>query len=58
MTFTELLSILQAIVEFPKELNEFVKLLRKTPEEQRQDVMKRVRDQKIKFDQNGRPTWE
>lgn len=52
--------ILQAIVaalQFPGEIMALAKMLRATPEQQRQSIVAAAQAEADKYQQTGRPTW-
>lgn len=53
-----ILSVIKALLSFPKELKEFIQYMEKTPSEKRDDIMKRVRGDSSKSADTGRPVWE
>jgi hypothetical protein len=54
---TDILVIIKTVLQFPATMLEFVKLVRKTPAEQHEDLLKRLSDEQKKFEETGRPTW-
>lgn len=58
MSFSLILSVLVALLKFPTELGAFIKLISKTPEEKRQEVMKAIQIESDAIDASGRPSWE
>lgn len=57
MGIAEILTLIGALFEFPKTILEFVKLLKKTPQEKHDDILKAIALEAKKFDDTGRPTW-
>jgi hypothetical protein len=53
-----ILSVLKALLNFPKELGDFIKLFEKTPEQRRIEIMEIVRAQSQESAKTGRPKWE
>lgn len=58
MTFAVVLEILLAILKFPKELSAFVRLISKTPEEKRNEIMLQVNAWMNESASGERPKWE
>lgn len=57
MSIAELLALITALAKFPSVILEFVKILQKTPEEKHEDLLKKIAEESIKFQETGRPTW-
>lgn len=57
MTFASIVELLKGIFAFPKTILEFVKLLRKTPVENHEDILKNIAAESKKFEDTGRPSW-
>lgn len=53
-----ILEILLAVLKFPAELSAFVRLISKTPEQKRQEIMKRIQAESDALDKGGRPSWD
>ena len=51
------LEIIKAVLQFPSVILEFVRLVKKTPQENHEDLLKRLADESKKFEETGRPTW-
>jgi len=58
MSFTLILQAILAILKFPKELGDFIRLLEKSPEEKRQEIHKKVLSEFNEMAKDERPTWE
>lgn len=58
MTLGAVFELIAAFFAFPKELLELARLLRKTPEEKRQEILAGARKVADAFEETGRPTWE
>lgn len=58
MTFAAIVEILLAILKFPTELSAFVRLISKTPEEKRTEIMRQVNAWMAESASGERPTWE
>lgn len=57
MTLSDIFNLLMAIFQFPKTILEFVKLLRKTPQERHEEIVKKIAEEAKRFEETGRPTW-
>lgn len=58
---TTLALILQAVVlalKFPKELADLIRLIEKTPEEKRQEIIQKVNKEMEDVLNGGRPKWD
>jgi hypothetical protein len=58
MTFAAILEILLAILKFPSELSAFVRLISKSPEEKRSEIMLQVNAWMDASASGERPKWE
>jgi len=58
MTLAQVLELLKGVLQFPGIVLEFVKLLRKTPQEKHEEILKLVNAEAAKFEEHGRPSWE
>lgn len=58
MTLMGVLEILLAILKFPAELSAFVRLISKTPEEKRSEIMIQVNVWMDESASGERPKWE
>jgi hypothetical protein len=47
-----------AVLKFPAELSAFIKLISKSPEEKRQEIMVQVQSWMDQSSSSDRPTWE
>jgi len=57
MIVTDILALVTAFFQFPKSLIEFAKLLKKTPQERHEEILKRIEEEAKGFQDTGRPTW-
>lgn len=57
MSFALILQAITAAFQFPGEIVALAKMLRSTPEEAREGIMKSVQAEADKYQQTGRPTW-
>lgn len=53
-----ILEVLLALLKFPGELSAFVRLISKSPEEKRQEIMTQVNAWMDDSASKDRPTWE
>lgn len=58
MSIALILQVLTALLRFPAELSAFIKLISKSPEEKRQEILKVIQAESDKLDQAGRPSWD
>ncbi len=56
--FALILQVVMAALKFPAELSAFIKLISKSPEEKRQEILSRIMVESDKIDQEGRPSWD
>ena len=47
-----------AALKFPEELRAFLLLIEKTPEEKRQEILKRIQEESDGLDHGSRPKWD
>lgn len=58
MTLSGFMAVLLAFLKFPGELTAFVRLISKTPEEKRQEIMVQVNAWMNESASGERPKWE
>lgn len=58
MTFAAALEIIAGFFTFSKEIFALIKMLKNTPEENRQKIMLAAQKEADTFKKTGRPTWE
>lgn len=58
MTFAAIMELITAVLTFPKEISALYKMLKATPEENRQKIMIAAQKECDSFKKTGRPTWE
>ena len=58
MDLSDLMVLIKGLIDFPSALLALVKLLRVTPQENHEAILKKISDESIAFEQTGRPTWE
>ncbi len=56
MGVAEILMLIKGVIEFPGVILQFVKLLRKTPQENHEDLLEAVRQEAKLFEETGRPS--
>ena len=54
---TQIIDLIKGVLQFPAVILEFVKILRKTPQENHESLLKRMAEESQKFSETGRPTW-
>lgn len=54
----ELFMLIQGILAFPKEIGALIELLKKTPQEQHEDIVKSIQKEAENFEKTGRPSWD
>lgn len=57
MTLAAWLELITLVLKFPSAILEVARLFQKTPEEKRQEILKRVMAESDALDKGGRPTW-
>lgn len=55
MTPGDIIALITGFFQFPKTILEFVKLLKKSPQEQHDDILKRILEEAKHFEETGRP---
>lgn len=58
MGVAEIIALIKGIFDFPKTILEFVKLLRKTPQEQHEQILVNIAAEAKHFEESGRPSWD
>ncbi len=58
MSLALILQVIMALLKFPKELGDFIRLISKSPEEKRQEIMKKIEAESQSIDHGGRPEWD
>ncbi len=58
MSLALILQVVLAALRFPKELGDFVRLLKKSPEEKRQKIASQVSAWMQESAESDRPSWE
>lgn len=57
-TFTLILQAILAVLKFPKELGDFMRLIEKTPVEKTTEILQRVNAEMEDVLRGGRPKWD
>ena len=57
MSLTLILQVLVAVMKFPKELGDFIRLLQDSPEEKRQKIQSQVSSWMKESAESERPKW-
>lgn len=52
-----ILAAIVAALQFPEAVVKLVNLLRKTPQEKHEDLLKKIDEEASKFENTGRPSW-
>ena len=52
-----LIQVLVAFFKFPAAVSALVKEFKDLPEESREKIMQKIREEQDKFKETGRPTW-
>lgn len=58
MSFAALIDLIKAALQFPEAMIQLVRLLRSTPEENHEALLKKISEEALRFEETGRPTWE
>lgn len=57
MTIAAVLEIIKGVLSFPDEVLSLIRMLKGTPEENRQKIMLAMQKEADSFEQTGRPQW-
>lgn len=57
MGITDIIALITAFFQFPKTILEFVNILKKTPQEKHEDLLKKIAAEAKQFEDTGRPQW-
>lgn len=57
MGIAEIATLLVALFQFPQTILAFVKLLKSTPTESHDALLKKLQDEAKAFEESGRPSW-
>ena len=57
-TFALILQAIVAVLKFPAELSAFIRLISKSPEEKRQEILKTIEAESAAIDAGERPKWD
>lgn len=52
------LELITLVLKFPSAVLELARLFQKTPEEKRQEILKRIQAESDALDKTGRPSWD
>jgi hypothetical protein len=58
VSFAALIDLIKAGLQFPEAMIQLVKLLRSTPVENHEALLKKISEEAVRFEETGRPTWE
>jgi len=54
----KILDLIRGFFQFTSDLLKLMKILRRTPQERHEDLLKRIDEESKEFEKTGRPTWE
>jgi len=57
-TLTLIIQAIVAVLKFPKELGDFIRLIEKTPVDKQTEIIQRVNAEMEDFLAGGRPKWD
>jgi hypothetical protein len=57
MEVAEIAALITGVLKFPGAVLEFIKILKKTPQENHEALLKRMNDESRIHEDTGRPTW-
>jgi len=57
MTAAGILALITGVLQFPNEILQLINVLKKTPQEKHDELMKKITGEAQDFDKNGRPQW-
>lgn len=58
MQLSDIALLIASILKFPNTILAFIKILKKTPQENHEELLSMVAKESEKFEQTGRPTWD
>lgn len=58
MGLSEILEVIRGVLQFPETILKFIRLLRKTPQDNHETLLIKISEESKKFEDTGRPTWE
>jgi hypothetical protein len=58
MGFSEILTLISGLIQFPGTILQFIKLMQKSPQEKHEAIMERIRLEAQAFEDTGRPKWD
>lgn len=58
MSLADIALLIATILKFPNTILAFIKILKKTPQENHEDILNMVAKESEKLEQTGRPTWD
>jgi hypothetical protein len=56
MGLVEILELVKALFQMPATILEFVRIMRKTPVERHEDLLKKIAQEAKRFEETGRPS--
>lgn len=57
MGLTEILTLITGLIQMPGTILEFIKIMKKTPQEKHDAILERVRLEAQSYEDTGRPQW-
>jgi len=57
MGIVEIMAIVSGVLQFPGHILALIKILRSTPAENQEKIMKQIQETAHKFNETGRPDW-
>lgn len=57
MAIAQILELISGVLAFPGQVLAIIRILKKTPQENHDDLLKSMAAEADKFAQTGRPTW-
>lgn len=58
MEIAAIIELIRGVLQFPEKVLELIRVLKKTPTEKHDDIMKRISEEKDSFEGGGRPKWD
>jgi len=58
VTLSEILTLIKGVLQFPQAVLSLIQILKKTPSEKHDELIKKMADEAAHFQSTGRPTWD
>jgi hypothetical protein len=58
MGITQIISLILGVLQFPKEIGELLKILKKTPQQNHEGLLQRIQLEAKNYEDTGRPKWD